>query len=71
MTSPIWPVSSSSPLPGITSERLAGCIAHGEYVGDESAIARTLLESRDTGMLIIMGAGDIIHLTDKIITEGI
>ncbi len=66
----IYP-AREAPLPGITSRRLAGDIAHGEYVGDENAIAEELLKSRGSGMLIIMGAGDIIHLTDKILTEGL
>lgn len=66
----IYP-AREAPLPGITSERLAKEIRGGEYVGDENAIAKTLLDSREGGMLIIMGAGDIIHLTDKILTEGL
>lgn len=66
----IYP-AREAPLPGITSERMAGDIPCGEYVGDVNAIAETLLKSKDGGMLIIMGAGDIIHLTDKILTEAL
>ena len=70
ITMDIYP-AREAPIPGITSERLARDIPCGEYVGDEAAIARTLLESRSCGTLFIMGAGDVIHLTDKILTEGL
>jgi UDP-N-acetylmuramate--alanine ligase len=57
------------PLEGIDAPNLAKACEKGEYLGDFAAIADNLKACGDSGLLLIMGAGDIIHLTDLILTE--
>ncbi len=64
----IYP-AREEPLPGITSEALSSESERFSYVGDFDAIAKHLLSSENDGLLIIMGAGTIIDLTDRILTE--
>lgn len=64
----IYP-AREKPIPGITASEMANAAANGEYLGDFAAIAKHLKESRDKGILLIMGAGDIIGLTDLVLTE--
>ena len=59
------------PLEGIDAPHLAAASENGEYLGDFDAIAKNLLEGGGKGILLIMGAGDIIQLTDRILTKGI
>ncbi len=64
----IYP-AREAPLPGITSEALSKEKENFSYVGDFDAIKEYLLSSDKDGLLIVMGAGTIIDLTDKILTE--
>ena len=64
----IYP-AREEPLPGITSENLAAAAQNGLYVGDMDAIAKTLKEYEGADLFLIMGAGSIIHLTDKILED--
>jgi len=64
----IYP-AREEPLPGITAENLARESTNGIYLGDRDAIAKYLMNSSADGLLIVMGAGDIISLTDRILTE--
>ena len=57
------------PIEGITGEALAEDLNNGIYLGDFDAIASYLKESRDGGILLVMGAGDIVKLTDLILTD--
>ncbi|MBR3837490.1 MAG: UDP-N-acetylmuramate--L-alanine ligase [Clostridia bacterium] len=57
------------PLEGIDAPHLAAASKNGEYLGDFDAIAKNLLEGGGKGILLIMGAGDIIQLTDRILTR--
>ncbi len=64
----IYP-AREEPIPNIDAAHLAESSTNGEYLGDFDAIAKALRQSQDSGLLLIMGAGDIIHLTDHILTE--
>lgn len=64
----IYP-AREEPIKGIDAFHLAKESKNGQYVGDFDAIASTLLQSDDTGLLLVMGAGDIVQLTDKILTK--
>lgn len=64
----IYP-ARETPIPGITAENLAKESKNGEYLGSFEAIAANLRSGSDSGLLLIMGAGDIIHLTDLVLTE--
>ena len=68
ITADIYP-AREEPIPGVTAENLAKAIPGGEYFGDFRAIANELRSRREKGLLIIMGAGSVIHLTDLILTE--
>jgi len=64
----IYP-AREKPMEGITGKALAEALKNGIYLGDFDAIASYLKNSRDGGILLVMGAGDIVNLTDKILTE--
>ncbi len=64
----IYP-AREKPLEGITAENLAKESQNGEYLGSFESISQHLKESGEKGLLIIMGAGDIINLTDLVLTE--
>lgn len=64
----IYP-AREEPIPGITSEALSKEKENFSYLGDFDAIAKHLLSLKNDGLLIVMGAGTIIDLTDKILTE--
>ena len=55
------------PLPGIDGKNLADACPVGEYYGSFENIAKKLLEEEDEGILLIMGAGDVVKLTDLIV----
>ncbi len=64
----IYP-AREEPIPGITAENLAKAIPCGRYVGNADAIVQNLLQRKESGLCIIMGAGNIIQLTDRILTD--
>lgn len=64
----IYP-AREEPLPGITAENMAKENEKFSYVGDFSAIAKHLLSLNESGLLLIMGAGTIVDLTDLILTD--
>jgi UDP-N-acetylmuramate--alanine ligase len=64
----IYP-AREAPLEGISGMRLAKESKNGEYLGDFDAIAERLKNSSDPGLLLIMGAGNIVALTDRLLTE--
>lgn len=64
----IYP-AREKPIPGITSEELSKENARFSYLGDFDAIEKHLKSLDDDGLLIIMGAGTIVDLTDQILTE--
>ncbi len=66
--SDIYP-AREKPILGIDAPNLALACPNGEYLGDDTAIAEHLKKSQDSGLLIIMGAGTIVHLTDQILSE--
>lgn len=65
----IYP-AREKPMEGITGKALADAVDRGLYLGNFDAIAAYLRKSRDEGLLIVMGAGDIVKLTDKLLTAG-
>ena len=52
-----------------TAANLAKACQNAKYLGSFDEIARYLLSSKDPGLLLIMGAGSIVGLTDQILTE--
>ena len=64
----IYP-AREEPLPEITAENLAKASKNGKYLGDFSAIANHFLSSKEKGLLLVMGAGTIVSLTDLLLTE--
>lgn len=58
-----------TPIPGVTSENLAKAIPGGKYLGDLRHIADYLLSQNKDGVVIVMGAGNIISLTDLVLTD--
>ena len=64
----IYP-AREKPIPGITSAALANAIPGACCPGTAKAIAEKLLAEKREGIVLVMGAGDIIHLTDRILTE--
>lgn len=64
----IYP-AREDPIPGITAENLAKESKNGKYLGDFYAIAKSLRASGEKGLLIVMGAGTIVSLTDLLIEE--
>ncbi len=58
------------PICGITGKALAQASQNGIYVGDFDAIADYLKKhNEESGLLLIMGAGTIVNLTDKVLTQ--
>lgn len=55
------------PLPGIDSKLLAEKSEGLTYLGNMEQIARDLKQSDNEGLLIVMGAGTIVSLTDMIL----
>lgn len=64
----IYP-AREEPIPGIDAKALAKKTKGGKYVGDFQDIAEYLLKKEGNGLIIIMGAGNVIEITDKILTE--
>ncbi len=64
----IYP-AREKPLPGITAENMAKENEKFSYLGDFDAIAKHLLSLHEKGLLLIMGAGTIVDLTDLILTD--
>lgn len=64
----IYP-AREAPIEGITSPELAKAISKGEYLGGFQEIAEELKKSDGEGILLVMGAGDIVGLTDRLLTE--
>lgn len=64
----IYP-AREEPIEGICAQRLARECEKGEYLGSFHQIAEHLKASTDKGLLLIMGAGDIIQLTDLVLTS--
>ncbi len=64
----IYP-AREEPIEGIDALHLAGACENGVYLGNDKAIAEALRASEEKGLLIVMGAGSIVHLTDEILTE--
>jgi len=64
----IYP-AREQPIPEITAANLAKACQNAKYLGSFDEIARYLLSSKDPGLLLIMGAGSIVGLTDQILTE--
>ena len=65
----IYP-AREKPIPGIDAPHLAEAIPKAQYLGDFDQIAKYLLSQTDKeGALIVMGAGNIVSLTDQILTE--
>lgn len=65
----IYP-AREKPIPEITAENLAKASKNGIYVGDFAAIASHLRASDEKGLLLVMGAGTIVLLTDLLIEKG-
>ncbi len=59
------------PIEGITSEALASASENGEYYSSFEKIAEVLSNSDfpENSLVIIMGAGSIVKLTDLVLTE--
>lgn len=57
------------PIFGITAENMAKESPNGAYLGDFEAIAAHLRASDEKGLLLMMGAGNIVSLTDLVLTE--
>ena len=64
----IYPAREEA-LPGIDCETLARESDRFLYLGDMDKIAEHLLSSKEEGLLLIMGAGDVVSLTDRILTD--
>ncbi|MBR4288575.1 MAG: UDP-N-acetylmuramate--L-alanine ligase [Clostridia bacterium] len=64
----IYP-AREKPIPKITGKALAEDLENGMYLGDFDAIASYLKDSTDGGILLVMGAGDIVNLTDLLLTD--
>lgn len=64
----IYP-AREKPIPGICAEKLALASKNGKYLGSFEDIAAYLKSRDESGLLIVMGAGDIVQLTDRILTE--
>ena len=64
----IYP-AREAPIEGITAEAMADQSPNGRYLGSADQIAEYLIRSREKGLLIVMGAGDVVNLTDRILTD--
>ncbi len=62
----IYP-AREDPIEGICAEALARASENGVYLGSFESIAEHLRACGDEGLLIVMGAGNIVHLTDLIL----
>ena len=65
----IYP-AREEPIEGVSAENLAKATANGRYVGDFDAIADYLAGFRGADLFLIMGAGSIISLTDRLLERG-
>lgn len=63
----IYP-AREEPLEGITARRMAEESPNGEYLGDRDAIVAALKKDEGDGLLIFMGAGSVVELTDKVLS---
>jgi len=59
------------PMENVTAERLANACPKGEYLGDFEHIAAEIRKTKDKGICIVMGAGSIVQLTDKLLDEAL
>ncbi|MBR2616273.1 MAG: UDP-N-acetylmuramate--L-alanine ligase [Clostridia bacterium] len=64
----IYP-AREAPIEGIDAKHLAEASRNGEYLGDFDAIAKALRAETGEGVLFVMGAGDIVHLTERLLTD--
>lgn len=64
----IYP-AREDPIEGIDAEHLAKESENGVYLGDFDSIAAHLRVCGDSGLLIVMGAGNIINLTPKLLDK--
>ncbi len=63
----IYP-AREDPIPGVTGEALAKALPNGSYLGSLPAIAAELKARKEKGLIIVMGAGSIVRLTDLLLT---
>lgn len=64
----IYP-AREQPIEGVTAEALAKATPNGKYVGSFDDIADYLKRNVREGMIIVMGAGDVIEITDKLLED--
>ena len=64
----IYP-AREEPIPGIDAQHMAEENEKFSYLGDFNAIAEYLKSLENDGLLLIMGAGTIVELTDLILTD--
>lgn len=64
----IYP-AREEPIKGITAENLARDAKNGRYCGDFSKIAEYLKQDKTADLYLIMGAGSVIQLTDRLLSK--
>ncbi len=60
-----------SPIEGIDAAHLAKSTANGVYLGDTDAIVKHLRskKKKQKGILLVMGAGDVVAMTDRLLED--